>query len=115
MATQLTRRGSYTFDDFLVLVSEDEKADLIDGIIYMASPENTDDNSLEVWLAVLMRGFADERDLGEVFVSRVAFRLSGKQGPEPDLAFVGKRRLKLVQRGFVAGPPDLAVEIVSPD
>lgn len=115
MATQVTRNGDYTFDDFLALVEEDEKADLLDGVIYMASPESTDDNSLEGWLHLLMGGFVAELDLGEVYISRVAFRITEKQGPEPDLGFVAKKRRKIIHRGFVAGPPDIAVEIVSPD
>jgi Uma2 family endonuclease len=115
MSTQATRHGDYTFDDFLALVEEHEKADLLDGVIYMASPESTDDNSLEAWLVSLMRGFTDELDLGEVYVSRVAFRITDKQGPEPDVSFLAKNRRKIVQRGFVAGAPDVAVEIVSPD
>ncbi|MEX2561125.1 MAG: Uma2 family endonuclease [Pirellulales bacterium] len=115
MASIVPRPGQYTFDDFLVLIKEHEKADLLDGVIYMASPESTDDNRLVVWLSTLMGGFADESDLGEVFVTRVAFRITEKRGPEPDVAFVARRRLRLVQRGFVNGPPDIAVEIVSPD
>ncbi|MEX0714490.1 MAG: Uma2 family endonuclease, partial [Pirellulales bacterium] len=115
MASIVPRPGQYTFDDFLVLIKEHEKADLLDGVIYMASPESTDDNRLVAWLCKLMGNFVDELDLGEVFVTRVAFRITEKRGPEPDLAFVAKRRLRLVQRGFVDGPPDIAVEIVSPD
>jgi Uma2 family endonuclease len=110
-----TKGMVYTFEDFCLRVPEDQKADLIDGVIYMASPENTDANKLFLWLAGLIGDFVEERDLGEVFGSRVAFRLGEKQGPEPDVAFVRKDRLHLVQRGFVDGPPDLAVEIVSPD
>ena len=115
MATDLTRSGTYTFDDFMELLAESEKADLIDGVIYMASPENTDDNRLGLWLGHLMDIYVQELKLGEVFISRVAFRITEKRGPEPDLAFVAKRRLKIVRRGFVAGPPDVAIEIVSPD
>src|SRR5262249_35159892 len=41
--------------------------------------------------------------------------LDKKNGPEPDILFVRKSRLHLVRRGHVAGPADLAMEIVSPD
>jgi Uma2 family endonuclease len=64
---------------------------------------------------MLMRMFVQEYELGKVYVSRVAFRLDDMNSPEPDIAFVRKERLHLVQRGRVDGPPDLAVEIVSPD
>jgi Uma2 family endonuclease len=105
---------SYTFDEFCFLTGEN-KADLIDGVIYMASPDNTDANELFVWLVALMHDFAEIKELGKVYGSRVAFRLNDKNSPEPDIAFVKKRRLAKVKRGHVEGPPDLAVEIVSPE
>lgn len=104
-----------TFDEFCLLVREDQKADLIDGVIHMASPENTDANELCVWLVRLLGDFAEINDLGKVYASRVAFRLSSHRAPEPDIAFVRKGRLEVIQRGHVAGAPYLAVEIVSPE
>ncbi|MHB1423274.1 MAG: Uma2 family endonuclease [Gemmataceae bacterium] len=110
-----TNVGTYTFEDFCRLIKDGEKGDLIDGEIYMSSPDNTDAADLFGWLYRLIGDFVDERDLGRVYGSRVAFRLDEPQGSEPDIAFVRTERLHLVQRGFVDGPPDLAVEIVSPD
>jgi Uma2 family endonuclease len=111
----VTRSGSYTFDDFCLLVKDGQKADLIDGVIYMASPENTDANDLFVWLLGLIADFVEARELGKVYGSRVAFRLGERQAPEPDVAVVLKERAHLIKRGYVEGPPDLAVEIVSPE
>src|SRR5262249_30797584 len=91
----VARSGTYTFEDFCLLVGEGQKADLIDGVIYMASPENTDANDLFVWLIRLMGDFVEVKELGKVYGSRVAFRLGEGQGPEPDIAFVRKDRLHL--------------------
>jgi Uma2 family endonuclease len=112
---QQSRRTSYTVDDFCVLLKDGQKGDLIDGVIYMASPENTDANRLFLWLGTLMLTFVQAKDLGDVFGSRVAFSLDENNSPEPDLAFVRSDRLHLVKRGRVDGAPDLAVEIVSPE
>jgi Uma2 family endonuclease len=109
------RSRAINFEDFCRVIREDQKADLIDGVIYMASPENTEANDLFGFLFALFRIFARKRKLGKVYGSRVAFRLGETGGPEPDIAFVQTKRLHLVHRGFVEGPPDLAVEIVSPD
>jgi Uma2 family endonuclease len=106
---------SVTFDDFCWLVGNGEKADLIDGVMHVASPDNTDANRLFLWLAAVIGFFVEARDLGEVYGTRVAFRLDDDNGPEPDIGFVRKNRRHLVKRGYVAGPPDLAVEIVSPE
>ena len=114
MATA-TKTTKITFDDFCVLVKDGQKADLIAGVIYMASPDNLDANNLFMWLGYLMGGIAEELDQGNIFGSRVAFRLDDLGSPEPDLAFVKKTRMHLARRGFFNGRPDLALGIVSPE
>jgi Uma2 family endonuclease len=111
----VTRSKLLTFDEFCFLIRDGQKGDLINGVIYMASPENTGANKLFMWLGGLMHDYAEVKELGEVFGSRVAFRIDNGNGPEPDIAFVRRDRLHLVQKGFVDGPPDVAVEIVSPE
>jgi Uma2 family endonuclease len=96
-------------------VKDGQKADLIDGVVYMASPENLGANRRFLWLAYLMGELSEETDQGEVFGSRVAFRLNDLSSPEPDLAFVKKARLHLMRPGFFNGRPDMAMEIVSPE
>ncbi len=103
------------FEQFCQVIREDQKADLIEGVIHMASPENLRSNDLGCLLLILMRGVASARSSGRVFYSRVAFRLDEENAPEPDLAFVSTARLGILREGHVAGAPDLALEIVSPE
>jgi Uma2 family endonuclease len=110
-----TPAGTTTFSDFLELIREDQKADLLDGLIYLASPENADHNDLLRWLTVVLDLFIEDRRLGRLTINKVAYRLSDRTAPEPDLAFVAANRLDRIKPGYVDGPPDLAVEIVSPD
>jgi Uma2 family endonuclease len=63
----------------------------------------------------LLSLFVETLDLGEVLGSRVALRIDKKNSPEPDILFVRKARMHLVRWGHIAGPADLAMEIVSPD
>jgi Uma2 family endonuclease len=114
MPRTLTQRRC-TFEDFCFLVKDKQKADLIDGVIYMASPDNLDAFRLSKWLMGLLDDFVIERELGEVFGIRVAFRLDEMNSPEPDIAFVEKDRLDLAKRGYFDGPPDFVIEIVSPE
>lgn len=109
------RSGPYTYEDFCRMVREDQKADLINGVIYMASPENTDDNELFVWLITVMNLYVSRKKLGKIYGSRVALHLADKHGPEPDIAFVRTENLHRLKRGGVEGAADLAIEIVSPD
>ena len=40
MAKNYSERDLVTIDDFFALVPDGQKADLIDGVIYMASPDS---------------------------------------------------------------------------
>ena len=107
--------GEVTFDEFVALVQDGQKADLINGVIYMASPETLTQNRLTGFLWSLMLAYCELKDLGQVFGSRFAFILSHHRAPEPDVAFVRKERLHLVQERGMEGAPDVVVEIVSRD
>lgn len=110
-----THTGTTTFSEFCDLIQEDQKADLLDGVIHLASPENSEHNDLLRWLTVVLDLFIEDRQLGRLTINKVAYRLSERTAPEPDLGFVATHRLDRIRRGYVDGPPDLAVEIVSPD
>ena len=51
----------------------------------------------------------------EVYVNKVAYRLSDRTAPEPDLSFVATGRAHIARHGYMDGPPDLAIEVVSPE
>lgn len=108
-------QDSCTFDDFCFLVKEGQKADLIDGVIYMASPDSLNSFRLSKWLITVTDEYVTELDLGEILGIRIAFRLDLRQSPEPDIGFVKKSRLHLAHEGYFDGPPDAAFEIVSPE
>jgi Uma2 family endonuclease len=103
-----------TVEQFYALVSDGQKADLIDGVIYMSSPDSRRANKLTLFLAGLFQGFVEARGIGgDVLFSRFAFRLSDFSAPEPDVAYVRPERAGLVDEGGMRGGPDIAVEVVS--
>lgn len=111
-----TANGLVTVEEFYRLVPDGEKADLIDGVIYMASPDSLDADDLTGFVAFLLRGYNAARKLGgRVFGSRVACRLSRFRAPEPDVGWLRKKRLHLLRKADVKGGPDIAVEVVTRD
>lgn len=108
-------RHRVTFDEFMLLVGEKQRADLLDGIIYMASPVSWFHAELAGWLLTALTQFVQERDLGFVVGENVAYRLGEEWAPEPDISFIRKSRRHIVEKGHVNGAPDVAIEIVSPD
>jgi Uma2 family endonuclease len=105
-----------TFDDFCAIVRDGQKADLLDGVIYMASPDSKRSNQINGFLDRLLGMYIAARGIGgEVYVNRFAFQLDESNGPEPDLAWVAPDRMHLVEEGRMRGAPTVAVEIVSRD
>jgi Uma2 family endonuclease len=104
-----------TVKEFFCLVPDGQKADLIDGVIYMASPDTRRSDRLGGWIKFLLQGYAAVKGLGEVYGSRFAFELTEFRAPEPDVAFVRTARLSLVDERRMVGGPDIAVEVVSRD
>lgn len=104
-----------TVEEFYCLVPDGQKADLIDGVIYLASPDTRRSDRVAGLIKFLMQGYASAKGLGEVYGSRFAFELSEFRAPEPDVAFVRTQRLHLVGEERMVGGPDIAVEIVSRD
>jgi Uma2 family endonuclease len=115
MASTASAAELMTVDTFNAIVGDGQKADLIDGVIYMASPDTVENDQIASCLHTVLRSYVEKRDLGRVFGSRFAFVLSKHRAPEPDVAFVRRERLHLVGRHGMEGGPDVAVEVVSRD
>ena len=103
----------YTVDEFFDLVPDGQKADLIDGVIYMASPDSPRNAALTYFVHLLIRGWTRSHGGGKVYESRVAYVLGPRTSPEPDVAFIAPHRLQIIRDTRVDGAPDIAVEIVA--
>lgn len=66
-------------------------------------------------IAMRLRDFTKKHGLGKV-VTETEFRLSADTSRTPDVAFVTTQRFSSIDidRSPVEGPPDLAVEVISP-
>lgn len=104
------------YETYRKLIEDGEKADLIDGVIYVASPDTRLSNSLNGFLYQLIAGFIDARDIdGFAFFSRFSCKISEFRAPEPDVGYVRPERAHLVEERHMLVGPDIAVEIVSRD
>jgi len=113
--TTRTPSGLHTLASLLELIQQAPKADLLDGAIYMASPENVEHNELPGWLHRVLGTYVEERGLGWVTVNKAVYRPADKNAPEPDLGFVRADRENIVRRSYVDDAPDVAAELDSFD
>ena len=111
---------SLTFDEFLDWCRGYEKVrvEWVDGEVVIMSPVNLNHGDLNVWLGMILRGFAEQHDLGRVLGPEIMCRFQSKTrevGLVPDVLFIAADRLNILKRTHIAGAPDLVIEIVSPD
>lgn len=97
---------------------DDYRYELVAGRVIRMSPTGTVHGWLVLNVASHLTQHVNARRLGFV-VTEVGFRLASSPDTvrAPDLAFIRRERLPEagLPRGFWKGPPDLAVEVISPD
>ena len=106
-------RDRFSYVEFCSRVQE-QKADLINGEIFLAPPATLVHEDCLTCLQALLRFYVSAKALGMVIGSRVAMKLSEYDAPEPDLMFIKKERLHLLGETEIFGPADLVVEVISP-
>lgn len=83
------------------------------------SPAGQEHGWIVINVAAAVFNFVKQHRLGRVYAAETGFKL--QRDPDtvlaPDVAFVRQARVEEVGkvRGYFAGPPELAVEVVSPD
>jgi Uma2 family endonuclease len=106
-----------TAEEFFAL-APDVPCELVRGEVIYLSPAGSLHGNIAIQLGSFLVGIIRDRDLGKGFAAETGFILS--RDPDtvraPDFAFVSKERLPggRLPDGFFPGPPDLAVEVVSP-
>ena len=109
------RRLSY--DDFLREAPADGRSrEWVDGRVIELSPASDRHQDLQGFLIALLRHWVEAKRCGVVrsqpFQMKTGAHLAGR---EPDVLFLASEHLDRLRENHLAGPADLAVEIVSPD
>jgi Uma2 family endonuclease len=94
----------------------DAHAEWIDGevIVFMTASDKHQD--LVRWLISLLTLFVESYDLGWLRPAPFSMKLPDRdRGREPDILFVTKDRLHIVQPTHLSEAADLVIEIVSPE
>lgn len=107
-------KARLTAREYLDHPLSERKSDLIEGVFVMASPASLQHEELTAFLLATLSAFVGHRKLGRVLSSNAAYRLSDDNVYQPDVSFVRAERVTLGRETFFPGPPDIAVEVVSP-
>ncbi|HVT57086.1 MAG TPA: Uma2 family endonuclease [Thermoanaerobaculia bacterium] len=102
-----------TYEDLLRLPEDCLRHELIDGEHFMSPSPSVQHQSIVLNLGSTLLGFVRARRLGRVFVAPLDVLFSSFDVVEPDVLYVASEGADRVQERFIAGAPDLVVEVLS--
>jgi Uma2 family endonuclease len=94
------------------------RCELLRGELIMMSPAGSKHGMIAFRIGRLLSDFVEPRDLGIILGAETGFRIASDPDTvlAPDAAFLSKERIGgSLPDGFFPGPPDLAVEVLSPN
>lgn len=113
-----TKTHSFSAEDLLLLQDDGFRYELIQGVIRRMTPAGFTHGKIAMRIAAHLLRHVDDQKLGVVCAAETGFKIA--ENPDtvraPDVAFVRQERILHIGEpaGFWPGPPDLAIEILSP-
>ena len=99
----------------LLELSADGHYELVKGVLLTMSPPGEEHGRISATITFLLTSFVYANKLGTVY-GETGFKL--ETDPDtvlgPDAAFIASDRAGTASKGYRSGPPDLAVEVISP-
>src|SRR6266576_4041096 len=103
----------YTYDELVAELPEtNQPHELWDGELIISPAPFFSHQKIALRFYRTLDDWVMLRDLGEVVASPIDMVLSPHRAVQPDVAFIAKERLNIIQR-VIMGPVDLAAEVIS--
>ena len=102
-----------TYEEFRQLPDDGKRYELVGGEVRLTPAPNTKHQFVVHNLDMAISPYVQKNKLGEVWEAPLDVRLTEDTALQPDLVFVASRRLEIVREEFIAGAPDLVVEVLS--
>jgi len=105
----------WTYEDLLRMPDEGDgkRYEIVGGVRFMTPSPFERHQRASGNLVFLLMSFLEERDLGVVYHARLDVVLSDDTVLVPDIVFVSKARVSIIQERGLFAAPDLVVEILS--
>lgn len=103
----------WTHDDLARLPEDGKRYEIIRGGLCMTLAPSMRHQRVVARLHLLLGAFIEDHRLGELYMAPADVRLSEHDVVEPDLFFIRTQNLGIIGEDFVAGAPDLVIEVAS--
>ncbi|HEY3132123.1 MAG TPA: Uma2 family endonuclease [Acidobacteriota bacterium] len=104
----------FTYDDYASLPQDRFIHQIIDGEHFMNPSPIPYHQDISRNLQRILVEFVERNDLGKIYDAPIDVVLSDTNVVVPDLIFISRARTSIILEKYIAGPPDLVVEILSP-
>ncbi|MCL6448985.1 MAG: Uma2 family endonuclease [Armatimonadetes bacterium] len=109
----IPQKEVYTYADY-ALLPEGAPYQLIGGKLVMTPAPSTFHQIISMRLEAKFVNFVTEKDLGIILDAPIDVYFEEKETYQPDIIFIAKNRLQIIEKARINGAPDLVVEILSP-
>ena len=103
-----------TYEEFRQLPDDGKRYELIHGEVHLSPSRSTKDQLILGNISLSLGTYMRSARLGVLFFAPLHVCLNPDTALQPDLIFISAERVGIVQENFVAGAPDLVVEVLSP-
>ncbi len=103
----------FTYEDY-ALLPEDRRYEVIDGELFLTPAPTLFHQVVSERIGHLLREFLHRTESGIMFYAPCDVVLSPHDVVQPDILVVSTERKSILTENYVAGAPDLVVEVLSP-
>jgi Uma2 family endonuclease len=103
-----------TVHDYRMMPEGGPRYQLVQGRFYMSPAPNRFHQQIVMNVAFMLRTFLERHPIGEVYIAPFDVFLTDIDAYQPDVLFVSKANAGILTDAGAEGPPDLAVEVLSP-
>jgi len=110
-----TQTHLMTAEELLHLDDDSHRHELIKGELLTMAPPGYPHGTVTMNISLLLGNYVKTNNLGRA-VGEMGYKLESDPDTvlAPDLSFIARNRMGSLSEGYRPGPPDLAVEVLSP-
>ena len=114
MALRRSETQPMTYDEYCLLPDDGKRYQVIEGELFVARETRTTHQRIIVQLTAMLHAHVEAFDLGVVYVAPTDVLLSPTTVVQPDILFIRRENMGIINELNIQGPPDLCIEVPSP-
>lgn len=106
-------RRHWTYEDLVGLPDDGQRYEIVRARLHVTPAPRPGHQATVLEIAYRIRRFLEQHPLGMMYVAPVDVRAGVADPVQPDILFIASDNLEIVEQGWIAGAPDLVIEVVS--